>query len=240
MPARGLVGRPWREPPDGSRPLSFSARAGAETPGFEHQRDLTAAPAGLARRAFQAEDPALEETSLLPLLLLTLAATPSPDPCAGVLPAAVLEAVAETFPGYRVARSSDYGARALRLTRTDGFPCPGIASNDVDGDGSADYAFFVLSGKGMVLLAAARVPADSPIRVEKLMEFGRGVGRSFVFPLKAGKYSDMYADSDFTPDPGRVRRYTSKRPGFSAGTMEASEIAFFFTGRRWVHMWLSD
>jgi len=182
---------------------------------------------------------------VLLLVLLTLAAVPAADPCASVLPPAVLTAATNAYPGFRVVRGSDYSAEDLGYAKEDGFPCPGIASSDVDGDGTADFAFFLLSAKGAALLVSARIPPGSSIRIGMLMDFGRrGLGRSFVHPLDSGKYADMYAaDSgpdDFTPDPGRVRGHTSRRPGFGAGTMEASEIAFFFTGRRWVHLWLSD
>ena len=182
---------------------------------------------------------------MLLLLLVTLGSAPAPDPCAGVLPTAVLAAVGKAYPAFRVARGSDYSAEDLGWAKEDGHPCPAIASNDVDGDGTTDYAFFLISRKGEAWLASARVPAGSRVRVGRLMSFGsRGLGRSFVYPLDPGRYADMYAaesgPDDFTPDPGRVRAHTSKRPGFSAGTMESSEIAFFFTGRRWVHLWLSD
>ncbi len=182
---------------------------------------------------------------MLLLLLASLASAPAPDPCAGVLPPPVLAAVGKAYPGFRVARGSDYSAEELELTRDDGHPCPGIASNDVDGDGTTDYAFFLLSTRGDAWLVSARLPRGANVRIGKLMSFGsRGLGRSFVYPLDSGRYADMYAaesgPDDFTPDPGRVRAYTSKHPGFAAGTMQASEIAFFFNGRRWIHLWLSD
>ncbi len=182
---------------------------------------------------------------MLLLLLVSLGSVPAPDPCAAVLPPPVLAAVGEAYPGFRVARGSDYSAEDLSLAKADGHPCPAIASNDVDGDGATDYAFFLLSRKGDVWLASARAPLGAKVRIGRLMSFGtRGLGRSFVYPLDPGQYADLYATEsapdEFTPDPGRVRAHTSKRPGFSAGTMESSEIAFFFTGRRWIHLWLSD
>jgi hypothetical protein len=131
---------------------------------------------------------------LLLLLLVTLSSAPAPDPCAGVLPPVVLSVVGKAYPGFRVVRGSDYSAEDLGWAKDDDHPCPGIASNDVDADGTTDYAFFLLSGKGDAFLASARVPAGAKVRVGRLMNFGsRGLGRSFVYPLDPGKYADMYA-----------------------------------------------
>jgi hypothetical protein len=181
---------------------------------------------------------------LLLLLLVTLGAVPAPDPCGGLLPQPVLTAVGKAYPGFRVVRGSDYSPEDLAYSHADGLPCPGIASNDVDGNGLADYAFFVLSAKGKALLLSARVLPGSSPRIGRLMDFGdHGLGRSFVHPADPGEYTDLFeaiSESDAAPEPGRVAHYVSMRPGFSAGSMESSEIAFFFTGRQWVHLWLAD
>ena len=68
--------------------------------------------------------------------------------------------------------------------------------------------------------------------------------RHFVNTLPPDKYTDMFTAADapdeWRPEPGRLRRYTSRRPGFVAGTLESTAVAYFYTGTRWVHLWLSD
>lgn len=53
-------------------------------------------------------------------------------------------------------------------------------------------------------------------------------------------YATDKGPSDYAPEPGRVRRYRATQPGFIAGGIESSGVAYFFDGKRWVHMWLSD
>lgn len=67
------------------------------------------------------------------------------------------------------------------------------------------------------------------------------LGTSCVDIIKPGDYQDMFAlGPEYEPNPGRVKRFRSPQPGFVAGTIEASDEAFFLTGKRWVHLWLSD
>jgi len=68
--------------------------------------------------------------------------------------------------------------------------------------------------------------------------------RFFVNIVKPGKFTDMFtrddAPDDWRPEPGRVRRYTSRAPGFVTGLLEATAVGYFYTGTHWVHLWLSD
>jgi hypothetical protein len=167
------------------------------------------------------------------------------DPCLGLLPPALRAQIERSYPAYRQVSTSDYSAEDLAASTGDDAACPGIASADVNADGVSDYGVVMTAPSGHTLLIGARSGKAASWTLDELTDLGRdGPSRLYAEPLEPGDYTDLFASDDapdeFTPEPGRVRHYRSRRPGFIAGGMEASGIAFFFTGRRWVHLWLSD
>jgi hypothetical protein len=136
-----------------------------------------------------------------------------------------------------------------------GEQCIGVASADVDGDGSADFALLLIGraktgsnpnpGSGRTLLVAARSMPGGSWAIDRLDEFdAERPCRSFVGTLGPGTYRDLFMTGKlggpFTREPGQIRQFGAVHPGFVAGTLESSAVAFFFTGGRWVHLWLSD
>lgn len=177
-----------------------------------------------------------------------MAQTSSSNPCEAILPANLREILTQKYPGYRMARISDYLKEDVEQHKKEhkGNPCLGVASTDVDGDGFPDFAFFLTNKAKHTSLISARNPSGKTWEVFKLYDFGKeGPGHSYVEPLESGSYQDLFDindenPSEFTPEPGRVRKFKAKHAGFIAGSIESSGIAFFFTGKRWVHLWLSD
>jgi hypothetical protein len=170
-------------------------------------------------------------------------AQPNPDACDALLPPALKKEIRAKYPKYRIGRVSDYYKEALRMQYEDKpNPCPAVASADVDGDGNMDYAFFITAESQPTLLISARNLQGKKWQLQILLDFkGEPIGSSYVEPIKAGSYQDLYAHSpEYKDEPDRLREYTSTSPGFIAGTMESSGVAFFFSGKRWVHLWLSD
>ncbi len=162
------------------------------------------------------------------------------DPCSELLPKNVHSAITRSYPGYRLVRESDYDAETIASERQyhDGSPCLGVASADVNGDGRKDVAFLLASKRGKTLVVAALTTGNRDWKFWTLDRFSGTPRGYFVNTLDAGRYVDMYDESG--PEPRRLQRYTSRRSGFCAGSIEASEIAYFYTGRRWVHLWLTD
>ena len=175
------------------------------------------------------------------------AQAPALDPCGTQLPASLREILPKKFPGYRLAQVSDYLKEDVDQHKKDhkGNPCPGVASADVDGDGFTDFAFFLTDKERRTILVVGRNISGKTWDVSKVFDFGsEGPGRSYVDRLKPGSYRDLFdtdrGPSEYKPEPGRVRRQKARNPGFIAGTIESSGVAFFFTGKQWVHLWLSD
>lgn len=151
------------------------------------------------------------------------------------------------YPEFRLAHVSDYYKEDIEQHKKNhnGNPCLAVASADVDGDGFSDFAFFLTDTEKNTLLIAARHLSGKTWEITKLDDFPKeGPGRSYVEKLKAGSYQDLFdtdgAPLEYTPEPDRVRKYKARHSGFIAGTIESSGIAFFFTGKHWVHLWLSD
>jgi hypothetical protein len=169
------------------------------------------------------------------------------DPCDAKLPPSLRALLTTRFPGFRTARLADYLAEDIEEHKknSNGDPCLGIASTDVDGDGFPDFAFLLANGKPHAILVAARHLGGKTWELSVLTDFGGdALGHSYVDTIAPDSYEDLYASdrapADYVDEPGRVRRFKAKYPGFIAGTIEASGVAFFYSGKRWVHLWLSD
>lgn len=186
--------------------------------------------------------------SLFLLLTGILAAAPQEaNSCAALLPESIRAAIEKRFPGHRVAITSDYLPEDLEMFKKDhpGESCPGFASADANGDGVADYAFFLSNPSNHTILVSALSAKRHSWAISQIYDYGEtGIGRLYVEPLKRGNFRDMFdlneSPSEYQPEPGRVRKLRAKHPGFCAGIFESSAVAYFFTGKRWVHLWLSD
>ena len=163
------------------------------------------------------------------------------DECEALLPSSLRKAVARAYPRFRPVRVSDYSAEDIRSERQHHHdsPCLGVASADVDGDGRRDFALLITARNGTTHLIAARPSAKGTWRIEKLGDWGdEGPSRSYVNVVEPGAYEDLGLSEEL--EPGQVSHYRADLPGFIAGGIESSGAAFFFTGRKWVHLWLSD
>jgi hypothetical protein len=181
-------------------------------------------------------------TFALVALLATDATRDVPaDACAALVPPTLQAAIVRSYPGFRPVSVSDYTAEVIRRERQyhGGSSCLGVASADVDGDGRADVGLLIVSEPGHVLVLAARSVTPSSWRLEKLADFGDGgPAQSYVGVVEAGSYEDLGLSDKKAP--GQLARYKSAHPGFSAGTIDSSGVAYFFTGKRWVHLWVAD
>ena len=166
------------------------------------------------------------------------------DPCETLIPSELSKVIKTKYPKYRIARTTDYSEKIIEEQKGNNpnHSCLAIASADVDGDGSLDYAFFLTNQTGRVLLLAARNLNGRSWHITKLSDFPKGeIGVSYVNAIEPGSYEDIYADDpDIKAEPGNILKFSSTKPGFLAGTIESSGIAYFFSGKRWIHLWLSD
>jgi hypothetical protein len=166
------------------------------------------------------------------------------DACTVQVPETLVSRIHADYPQFRPIRASDYSPDSLVYPKAQGVSCPGIAASTIRG---IHYTvLFVLDEKtGHTLLLVAHPLVAARWSVARLADFGKeGASSSYVEPVAAGRYVDLFATrsapGDFEPEPGRVMHYRSRNPGFMAGTMESTGAAYFYTGKRWVHLWLLD
>jgi hypothetical protein len=186
------------------------------------------------------------------MLFVSSCSTPSAsaqatDACTTLIPKTLQSAVAGAYPGSRLVRESDYAADdiASELQYRKGNRCLGAASADVNGDRRADFMVVITRDRNTLIIAAVAT-TDGRWKVSTLETWkGDAIpSGTFANTLPPDKYTDMFAADDapdeYRPEPGRVRRYTSRRPGFVTGRLGSTAVAYFYTGTRWVHLWLSD
>jgi hypothetical protein len=122
-----------------------------------------------------------------------------------------------------------------------GTGCLLVTSGDFDGDGLVDVALLLPSRKpgGPTLLVAARRRPGGTWLIDALRSWDGDARGLFVSTVPPGEY----ATSEALPgssEPNEVDRVVARYPGVASGLTEASGVAYFWDGARWVHVWISD
>lgn len=118
----------------------------------------------------------------------------------------------------------------------------GIAEGDFDGDGTTDFAVLLSpSGDTTSPLIVARSQARS-YRIDTLRVW-TGVRQAlYVSTVGPGRHqrTEILTDDSVALEPGEVVAFESKALGLVSGALESGAVAFFYDGKRWVHVWISD
>jgi hypothetical protein len=61
-----------------------------------------------------------------------------------------------------------------------------------------------------------------------------------VESVRSGNFERTGALDGPIGEPGEVSHVVSKLPGVVSGRVGSSGVAYFFTGKGWVHVWVSD
>lgn len=159
------------------------------------------------------------------------------DACAKMIPAPLAKQLLAQFPTYRLPRVDDNSAEDVADRQQQGrSACLRVATGDFDGDGKKDLAVLLTptSNGPPQLVAALKRTRGWQIDVLRTL---RGSGlNAYVDAIKPGHYRTEGKPSE----PGEVAEVTSRWSGIVTGTLEASAVAYFRRGGRWVHVWLSD
>jgi hypothetical protein len=167
-------------------------------------------------------------------------AQPAKDACAPLIPTPLRAAIEEQLPGYRLPAESDNLPEDVQYNRDHGGSgCLGLAMGDYHGKKSKDYALLVSSRSADQTLLIIATQAAASWHIERLRDWGEGRSRLYVETIEKGSYRRTEALGPAS-EPGELDRYTSGYPGVLSGATESSGVAYFFTGHRWVHVWVAD
>lgn len=186
---------------------------------------------------------ALALLSVATLLSSGAVAVASPqDSCSRMLSSALQEIVQRQYPAYRLPLESDNLPDDIRVNREQGGSgCLGVAVGRYRGGKASDYALLLYSrasdDKALLVVASQN---GSQWRIELLRDWGALRGVLYVESARPGKYGRTEKPEAPPGEPGELSRFTSKVPGILSGRVESSGVAYFFTGKHWVHVWVSD
>ena len=176
---------------------------------------------------------------------LIVQSTAASDSCRRIIPEALRIAVERQYAGYQGPLESDNLAEDIKYNRDRGRSgCLGAAVGHYYGKKTQDYALLLTSrASGQVLLAVA-TGAGSSWRIAVLQDLGTGARNArstlYVETVPPGLYKRTEALDGTVSERGELLTYTSKYDGVQSGTIESGAVAHFFTGQRWVHVWVSD
>ncbi len=166
----------------------------------------------------------------------------STDACATLIPPALRAAVEKQFPTHRPPAESDNVPEDVRDNRGHGGSgCLGLALGDYYGKKQQDYALLLTSRSSKQTLLVVATRTRGAWRVERLRDWGSAARAGlYVDSVPSGSFKRTAAADGPLSEPGEVIRYSSQHAGVVSGTMESSGVAYFFTGKRWVHVWVSN
>jgi hypothetical protein len=164
------------------------------------------------------------------------------DACTASIPEALRVLISGQFPEYRPPQQSDYDAVSMKFTLDHrSYKCLGVAQGTYYPGEDTDYAIILSSTDGTHALLVVASPANSTWRLERVWDWEEvTVGSLYVDTTAPGKYERTDALQGPVRERTERKRYTSQRHGILAGTIESSIAAFFFDGKGWIHVWISD
>jgi hypothetical protein len=167
----------------------------------------------------------------------------SSDSCAQLIPDSLRRAAETQFSDFRIPQESDNDSEGAAYSKKHGgSTCLGGAVGRYYGKRTKDYALLLTSASNHVLLVVA-TRAGASWQMEVVRDWHDAAGerrRMYADTIAKGQHQRTAAGDGGTLETGEVPSYTSKYPGVISGTLEGGAVAYFFTGIRWVHVWISD
>ncbi len=164
------------------------------------------------------------------------------DACAPLVPEGLKLAIAQSYPDYRLPQQSDYSKENIKYNvEHGGSGCLGIATGSYYRNSVINYAINITAKtkRHTLLIVADLVNAEWKLTL--LRDWGdEASGGIYVDTEEPGTYERTEALDGPISEPGERGKYTSKRQGLVAGGIESSGAVFFFDGKGWVHVWISD
>jgi hypothetical protein len=165
------------------------------------------------------------------------------DPCAGLVPPALEEALKQKFPDFRLPRESDYDQNNFFDIEMGGTDCLGIATGSYFGDGVQSYAIILTSTAQIHSIFVVGRLMSSKWSAQVLRDWGETPpGRAYVGTLNPGGLQPTDTPDGHRREPGEVARFLTNHHSVWTATLESCGVAFFYNynGDKWVHVRFVD
>ena len=162
------------------------------------------------------------------------------DVCAGLVPAAARLAIEKQYPKFRLPQQSDYNPVDIK-DGEGGVQCLGIAKGNYHRGGGTEYALNITSTSAPHTVLVVAYQSGASWQVELVWDWGSAtLGSVYAGTAAAGIYARTETLDGPANEPDERLRYKADHQGVVAGQIESSGAAFFFNGKRWIHVWVSD
>ena len=162
------------------------------------------------------------------------------DVCAGLVPAAARVAIEKQYPKFRLPNEADYNPVDIKDGQG-GVQCLGIAKGIYHRGGGVEYALNITSTTAPHTVLVVAYRSGATWQVEMVWDWGSAtLGSVYAGTASAGMYERTEALEGPANEPDERLSYKAQHQGVVAGQIESSGAAFFFDGKRWIHVWVSD
>jgi hypothetical protein len=173
------------------------------------------------------------------LLALAAASARAGNACDGLVPEAARSAIEKQYPKFRLPLEADYDPADI-TDGEGGQQCLGIAKGSYHRGSGAEYALNITSTKAPHTVLVVVYQSGAAWQVELIWDWGSAtLGSVYAGTLAAGTYERAEALDGPANEPGERVMYKAGHEGVVAGHIGATGAAFFFDGRRWIHVWVS-
>jgi hypothetical protein len=162
------------------------------------------------------------------------------DVCQGLVPTAARLAIEKQYPKFRLPHEADYNPVDIKDGQG-GVQCLGIAKGTYHRGTGVEYALNITSTKDPHTVLVVAYQSAAVWQVELVWDWGSAtLGSVYAGTASAGQYARTEALEGPANEPGERLTYKAVHEGVVAGQIESSGAAFFFDGKRWIHVWVSD
>jgi len=161
------------------------------------------------------------------------------DVCDGLVPAAARVAIEKQYPKFRLPHESDYDPVDIK-DGEGGVQCLGIAKGSYHRGDGVEYALNITSTTAPHTVLVVAYRSGAAWQVELVWDWGSAtLGSVYAGTAVAGTYERTETLDGPVNEPGERLAYKARHDGVMAGQIESSGAAFFFDGKRWLHVWVS-
>jgi hypothetical protein len=208
-----------------NQPLQATAKSGPRLSGTTFVRDMV-----------------LKVAALFLSVVTAANVASAADVCEKRVPESLRKEIANSFPTYRIAISTDQRSTDEewnRINYREG-TCPTVAGGDFDGDKRSDFALYLVEKEAATPKLVAALSRGHGWSISELPQWNEHIIGSYVERAKPGLY--RHTESfDFKPTDAYEReQLVLKNGGIAAGRVEATRVIYAYEGGHWLYVWVSD